>query len=115
MDSLSLPIIHPTFQKLKSSGRFLHAIAGLLILVHAISHIQSRDTNPVYFWCQFLIALDIMILVFAGRGLLAQMPKLNLFFRLVEAVFFSGIGIMAFLQENFMSVIIHLSLALCYL
>jgi hypothetical protein len=93
MDSISLPIVHPSFERLKRSGRGLHFIAGLLIISHAFGTANQQALSPVYFWCQMIIALDIFILVFAGKNMLLQLPKLNLFFRLAEAIFFIGIAI----------------------
>jgi len=113
MDSISLPVIHPTFEKLKHSGRWLHAAAGLLILTHAFSHIHRQESPPLYFWCQLLISLDIFILVMAGRDLLL-LPRVNLFFRLVEIIFFLGIGLLMLLAGNWLVAIIHLSLSLGY-
>jgi hypothetical protein len=115
MNSLSLPVVHPAFEKLKGSGNWLHLIAALLILMHAVSHIHQQELSPVYFWCQLLIALDIMILVFAGKNFLAQMPKINLFFRMVEVVFFSGIGIIMLIAHKPVSGIFHICLGITYI
>jgi len=114
MDPISLPIVHPAFEKLKRSGSWLHLAAGLLILTHAISHIQHRDSSPVYFWCLLLISLDILILFIAGRDLAAQLPRVNLFFRLVEILFFLGIGLFMLTRGNTLTALIHISLSICY-
>jgi len=114
MDSLSLPVVHPAFEKLKRSGTWLHIVAGLLILSHAISHFHKEESPPVYFWCQLIIALDIFILVLAGRDTLRQLPKVNLFFRLVEILFFLGIGLVMLFAHNWLTAGIHLSLSVVY-
>jgi hypothetical protein len=113
MDSISLPVIHPTFEKLKRSGRWLHAAAGLFILTHALSHIHRQEAPPLYFWCQLLISLDIFILVMAGQDLLL-LPRVNLFFRLVEIIFFLGIALLMLLAGNWLTAIVHLALSLGY-
>src|SRR5882757_2586262 len=113
MDSISLPVVHPTFEKLKHSGRWLHAAAGLLILTHALSHAHRQESPPLYFWCQLLISLDIFILVLAGRDLLL-LPRVNLFFRLVEIVFFLGIGMLMLMAGNEITAIVHFGLSLGY-
>jgi hypothetical protein len=114
MDSISLPVVHPAFEKLKRSGSWLHVAAGLLILTHAISHFHQRESATVYFWCQVIISLDIFILVVAGRELLRQLPRVNLFFRVVEIVFFLGIGWMMLMERNWLAAGIHLSLSIAY-
>jgi len=81
MDSISLPVIAPRLDRLKRSGSWLHLLAGVLILAHAISHFLSETTHTLYFWCLLLISLDIFVLVLFGRGMLLQLPRLNLFFR----------------------------------
>jgi hypothetical protein len=93
MNSLALPVVHPAFQKLKRAGRFLHLIAGGLILIHALSHFNQPHSSPVYLACLLFMAVDIFILVMAGKNIAAEMPLVNLFFRLVEIIFFLGIGI----------------------
>ena len=114
MNSLSLPVIHPAFERLKQSGKWLHFGAGLLILTHALSHIYEKESSPVYFWCQLIIALDILILVFAGRDAISQLPMVNLFFRVVEVVFFLGIGLLMLFAGKTGSGIVHCLLSLAY-
>jgi hypothetical protein len=113
MDSISLPVVHPTFEKLKHSGRWLHAAAGLLILSHALSHVHRQETPTVYFWCQLLISLDIFIIVMAGGDLLL-LPRVNLFFRGVEIIFFLVIGLLMLLENSWMAATVHLSLSIGY-
>jgi len=114
MDSLSLPVVDPAFEKLKRSGAGLHIFAGLLILTHALSHFRQQETPPFSFWCQLLISLDIFILVLAGRDTLRQNPSVNLFFRLVEIIFFLGIGAMMLLAANWITGCTHLALSIGY-
>ncbi|HEY4062200.1 MAG TPA: hypothetical protein VGM30_09885 [Puia sp.] len=114
MDTISLPVVDPAFERLKRSGSWLHVAAALLILTHAISHFHRQESPTLYFWCQVLISLDILILVAAGRGALRQMPRVNLFFRVVEIVFFLGIGGMMLMERNWTTAGIHLSLSIAY-
>lgn len=115
MNSLALPVVHPAFQKLKRSGRLLHVAAGTFILVHAISHIQEPHSSPVYLGCLFLIAVDIFILVVAGKNLLMDMPRINLFFRFVEIVFFLGIGVTMFVESRWLTGGTHILLSIAYI
>lgn len=114
MDPISLPVIHPAFEKLKRYGNGWHIAAGLLILTHALSHIHSQESRPVYFWCQLIISLDIFILVFAGKDMLIQLPRVNLFFRLVEITFFLGIGLIMLSAGNLALATIHIGLSIAY-
>ncbi len=115
MNSLSLPIVHPAFQSLQKSGRLLHLVAASLILIHGIGHILQPGSSMIYFGCLLLIAIDIFILVFAGRNILQDMPKVNLFFRFVEFVFFLGIALDLFNKHNWINGSVHLGLCLAYI
>jgi hypothetical protein len=114
MDSISLPVVSPTFERLKRHGVWLHTLAGILILAHAISHFRSESTHTLYFWCLLIISLDIFLLVLAGRDLLRQLPRVNLFFRLVEIIFFFGIGVLMIIEGNELTGIVHFLLAIGY-
>ena len=114
MDSISLPVVAPAFERLKRSGTWLHLIAGVLILTHAVSHFRGEESHTLYFWCQLIISLDIFLLVLAGKDILRQLPKVNLFFRLVEIIFFLGIGLLMLLQGHLGIAIVHLRLSIGY-
>jgi len=114
MDSISLPVVHPAFERLKRSGSWLHLTAGALILTHAVSHFRSEESPTLYFWCLLLMSFDIFLLVLAGRDILRQFPRLNLLFRLAEIVFFLGIGLLMLVQGNRWTGIVHLSLSAAY-
>lgn len=114
MDSISLPVVAPAFERLKRNGTWLHLTAGMLILTHALSHFRGEESHTLYFWCQLIISLDIFLLVLAGKESLQQFPKVNLFFRLVEVVFFFGIGTLMFLHGHLSIAVIHLSLSVGY-
>jgi hypothetical protein len=114
MDSISLPVVHPAFERLKRSGNWLHLTAGALILAHAISHFHSEESPTLYFWCLLLMSFDIFLLVLAGRDILRQLPRINLLFRLAEIIFFLGIGLLMFVQGYRWTGIIHLSLSVVY-
>lgn len=114
MDAISLPVVAPKYQRLKSNGARLHLLAGALILAHAISHFRGETTHTLYFWCQFTISLDIFLLVLLGRDALQQTPRINLFFRVVEIVFFLCIGILMLTQGNPITGVFHLLLSIAY-
>ena len=114
MNGISLPVIHPQFENLRKKGRLLHLVAATLIVVHAVSHFNQPGVPIVYFACLLLIALDIFILVFATRSSLSSMPKVNLFFRAIECVFFLGIGVEMLVKEYWLSGASHLVLGIAY-
>ena len=115
MNSLALPIVHPAFQNLKRSGKLLHVTAAALILLHAITQVVRPEGSYIYFGCLFLIAVDILILVFAGKNILEERPKVNLFFRFVEFIFFLGIGLDLLLKLNWINGTVHILISLIYL
>jgi hypothetical protein len=114
MDSLSLSVIHPPSEKLKRSGTWLHIAAGLLIITHAFTHFREEGSHAIYFWCQLIISLDIFILALAGGDTLRQLPRVNLFFRIVEILFFLGIGLIMLLEGKPVPATIHVGLSLAY-
>jgi hypothetical protein len=114
MNSLTIPVFHPAFEKLKRSGRLLHFTAAIVIVSHAIGHINEPQQNQLYFWCQLILAVDIFLLVFMGRNILQAVPKVNLFFRFIEFLFFLCIGIMMFLKANWVTGIFHTGISLLY-
>jgi hypothetical protein len=115
MNAISFAIVHPAFQNLKRSNRLLHLTAAGLILAHAISHFSLPDASPVYFWCQLIISLDIFILVFAGPQLLTSLPKVNLFFRFIEFLFFFGIAALLFFERKWLMGSMHVALSIIYI
>jgi hypothetical protein len=114
MNSLALPVVHPAFGKLKRSGRYLHLAAGALILVHALSHLREPHSSPLYLGCLVFMALDIFILVIAGKNVAADLPLVNLFFRLIEIVFFLGIGITLCTNGHWMMGAGHILMSMAY-
>jgi len=114
MDSISFPVIAPRLDSLKRTGNRLHLLAGSLILAHAISHFRGETTHTLYFWCLLIISLDIFLLILVGRDLLLQMPRVNLLFRLIEVVFFLGIGTLMLFEGNLVTGLFHLLLGIAY-
>jgi len=114
MDSIALPVVAPAFERLKKNGVLLHVLAAVLLLAHAVSHFRGESTHTLYFWCLLIISLDIFLLVIAGRDLLQQLPRVNLFFRLVEIVFFFGIGVLMIVEGFELTGIIHFLLCIGY-
>lgn len=112
MEALSFPIKHPAYQQLRQQGRWLHLMAAGLILVHAFSHLRQTDPSLVYLACLFLLALDLVILVMAGRSLLVEQPRINLFFRFTEILFFLIIAVEYFLKANYTAGGVHTVAAL---
>src|SRR6266700_2515270 len=114
MNALSLPVVYPAFQNLKRSGWLFHFAAASLILVHAVSHFNQPHTSSVYLGCLLIISLDIFILLFAGKNLLKEMPRVNLFFRFVEIIFFLGIGVTMLIDTRWITGGTHILLAIAY-
>ena len=94
MNSLAIGIVHPAFEQLKRLGRFLHLVAGLLIMIHAFNQLKQPSTNYLYFWCLLLVSIDIIILAWVSRNLVQEMPRVNLIFRFIECVMFIGVAVL---------------------
>ncbi len=114
MDALSFRVSHPAYQQLRQQGRWLHLMAAGLILVHAFSHLRQQDPSLVYLSCLFLLALDLLVLVLASRTLLIDQPRLNLFFRLTEVIFFGIIATEYFLKRGWIAGGVHSISAIAY-
>lgn len=92
----TLPVVHPAFELLKRSAKVLHFIAASVILINAIHILNAHDGNKVLCYTQMVIAADIFLLVFFGGVVLIEAPRLNLIFRLIEALTLFGIAVTLF-------------------
>lgn len=90
MNALAIYIVHPAFENLKRLGRLFHLVAGLLILFSALHQLQNPVFRPLYFWSQLMIAIDILLVVFASPELAREMPKTNLVLRAAETMLFAA-------------------------
>jgi hypothetical protein len=89
----NLPVVHPAFELLKRSARILHFIAASVILINAVHLLQVHNGNKILCYTQMVIAADIYLLVFFGGVVLVEAPRLNLIFRLMEALTLFGITV----------------------
>ncbi len=105
MNPLSIAIIHPAFERLKNSGRWLHLLAAIIITANALTLYRQQNSSAIYFWCQIIVAADIFILVLAGKIFTELARSLSLFFRLLEAILFTMTGLIL-LQENELTTVI---------
>jgi hypothetical protein len=117
MNALAIPIIHPAYENLKRIGRFLHFVAGLIIILNAIHELQQPKINHLYFWCQLIIGADILVMVFTSRNLAIELPKINMTFRLIESIIFLGAASILLLESNWImgTVLIIISAAYAYI
>ena len=115
MNSLSLPVVHPSFQRLKKNAGFLHLVATGLIITHAITHFEKSNHDLFYTGCLLFIAIDISILAITVRHLLSDLPRVNLLFRAIEFLFFLGIATELFFCEQWINSIIHFIISLSYI
>jgi hypothetical protein len=111
----SLQIVHPAFELLKRSARILHFIAASVILIDALHLLIAHDGNKVICFTQMIIAADIFILVFLGGVLLVEAPRLNLIFRLCEALTLFGISVTLYLDGHTWYSLIHFIASGAYL
>jgi len=114
-NQFSLQIVHPAFELLKRSARILHFIAASVILIDALHLLIAHDANKVLCITQIIIAADIFILVFLGGVLLLEAPRLNLIFRLCEALTLFGIAVTLFTDGHYWYSLIHFVASASYL
>jgi len=100
MNALAITIIHPAYENLKRMGRFLHFIAALLILGNALHQLQQPKLNHLYFWCQLIVGIDILIVIFTNRNLVQELPKMNTVFRFIECAIFFGAAAILLTEHN---------------
>jgi hypothetical protein len=117
MNALAISIVHPAYENLKRMGRFLHFIAGMLILANAIHQLQQPKFNYLYFWCQLIIGIDILIVVFTNRNLVQELPRMNAVFRFIECIIFLGAAALLLTEANWImgAVLILVGSAYAYL
>jgi hypothetical protein len=100
MSKYSLSIIHPSFESLKNACRLLHFMAAAFIAINAAHQLAAHEGSKLICYTQFVIAADILILVFMGTGLLAALPKVGVLFRLIESLTFLGISLTLFNEAH---------------
>lgn len=117
MNGLAITIIHPAYEQLKRMGRFFHLAAGGLILANALHQLQQPAINHLYFWCQLLVAIDILVVVFTNRNLVQELPRINAIFRFIECVIFLGAAALLLTESSWLmgAVLIMVGAAYAYL
>jgi hypothetical protein len=111
----SLQIVHPAFELLKRSARVLHFIAASIILINALHTLQAHGGSKLLCYTQMVIAADIYLLVFFGGVLLIEAPRLNLIFRLIEALALLGIASTLITDGHNWFGLLHLMVSAAYL
>lgn len=94
MTPIAIPVRNPAGPVLMKRGNRLHLLAAALIGANAYAYMQGPAASPVYFWCQVVIAVDIVLLVMADAETLRESPSYGMFFRIAEVLLFT----MAFVQ-----------------
>ncbi|MEP6747066.1 MAG: hypothetical protein ABJB86_05040 [Bacteroidota bacterium] len=114
MNALAITIVHPAYENLKRMGRFLHLVAGILILANAIHQLQQPKLNYLYFWCQLIIGIDILIVVFTNRNLVQELPRMNIVFRFIECVIFLGAAAILLTETNWIMGVVLILVGAAY-
>lgn len=117
MNALAIDIIHPEFETLKKTGRGFHLFAALLIIINAVTLYNRLGSNAIFLWCQIIIAVDILLLLFAVRNLAQDLPKINLIFRIIECIVFIGVATLLLLDGKWFlgASSLAIGLAYCYI
>ncbi|WP_407520685.1 hypothetical protein PDL71_10375 [Lacibacter sp. MH-610] len=96
---LSVSIVHPQAVHLKKISPLLHFIAGLLFLTAA--YYEFIADNRITAFCEAVIAADVLAIAFMKR-FAEESTRINAWFRLIEAVVFSGIAILTLLNHDYL-------------
>jgi hypothetical protein len=108
----SLPVVHPAFELLRRSAKVLHFTAATLIFINAWVELRAGDMDNFVCYMEMFIAIDIFILVFFGGSDLP--PRVNLLFRLIEALALFGITVTLFNDHFTAAAFMHLAASLFY-
>ncbi|MBL0358011.1 MAG: hypothetical protein IPP72_14525 [Chitinophagaceae bacterium] len=87
----SISIVHPSFELLKNASRLLHFMAAAFFAINAVHQLSAHEGSKLVCYTQLIIAVDILVLVFFGAGILTEKPKAAVLFRLIESLTFIGI------------------------
>lgn len=96
---LSVSIVHPQAVHLKKISPLLHFIAGLLFLTAAFY--EWKEDNRITAFCEAVIAADVLAIAFMKR-FAEESTRINAWFRLIEALVFTGIAILTFLNHDYL-------------
>jgi len=94
MTPIAFPVLHPARRLLLRRGSRIHLAAAALITANAVAYTRMPGASPVYFWCQLIVAADILLLVLADGETLRESPSFGLFFRLAECLLFLMAGVL---------------------
>lgn len=96
---LSFSIVHPQAVHLKKISPLLHFIAGLLFLSAAFY--EWNADNRITAFCEAVIAADVLAIAFMKR-FAEESTRINAWFRLIEALVFTGIAILTLLNNDYL-------------
>ena len=119
LPTIPSPLYIPSFELLKNAYRLLHFMATVVIALKAVHQLSANEGNKIICYEQLVIAADIFILLFFGAGLLAELPKVGVLFRLIQALTFMWIWLTPGNESHPYSAMLHAAFSgvyifLCY-
>ncbi len=108
---LSVSIVHPGFNNLKRISPLLHFLAGLVFVTGA--WYEFHADNRITAFCEFVIGADVIVIALMKR-FAEESLHLNAWFRLIEMLVLSGIGVLAVLEHAYLTSIILFMAAAMY-
>lgn len=108
---LSITIVQPQSVNFQKMSPLLHFVAGVVFLCAAF--IEYKQQNYLSAFSEAVIGADVLIIAFIKR-FTEESTKLNAWFRLIETIFFFGIGILLLLNANYITAVICLLAACLY-
>lgn len=114
MTPIAIPVRNPAGPMLLKRGNRLHLLAAVLIGANAYAYMHSPGASPVFFWCQVVIAVDIVLLVMADAQTLRESPAYGRFFRIAELVIFLIACMQSVMLRLWIPAILQAMLAVLY-
>lgn len=88
MNSHSILIQFPPFEKQRKAAKLLHLLAGFLLIINAYAHYKQQSISITFLVLQMAAAFLVLVFAASGKEFFNQTKTNHRFFRLLEAAMF---------------------------
>lgn len=88
MNSHSILIQFPPFEKQRRAAKLLHLLAGFLLIMNAYAHYKQQSISITFLVVQMSAAFLVLAFAATGKGFSKETSANHRFFRLLEAAMF---------------------------
>lgn len=88
MNSHSILIQFPPFDKQRGAAKLLHLLAGFLLIMNAYAHYKQQSISISFLVLQLSASFLVLVFAASGKGFFNQTKTNHRFFRLLEAAMF---------------------------